>query len=92
MPRRNCNAQRIYRPTESWEGFPKKQLPERPMSSIKTTGESIVREFRLAGRGVRVEIPADRKPISGFERAVRIFLIAAIGWFLGYLHAWMAMK
>ena len=39
MPRKNCNARRIYRPPES-------EISPLPYSHYKTTGESIVREFR----------------------------------------------
>jgi len=64
----------------------------RNTSRIVTTGESIVREFRVAGRGARIEIPVSKKSISTFERVVRIFLIFTAGWLFGYLHAWMAFK
>ena len=82
MPRKNCNAERIYKPDRH---------PELVSGSrINTTGESIVREFRVAGRGARIEIPVSAKPISTFEKAVRIFLIFTAGWFFGYLHHFLA--
>ena len=50
MPRKNCNARRIYKPPESeisplpygYDG----RVKTRSVSHYKTTGESIVREFR----------------------------------------------
>ena len=69
-----------------------KTMNVRNTSRIVTTGESIVREFRIAGRGVRVEIPVSKEPISTFERAVRIFLIFTAGWLFGYLHHFLALR
>jgi hypothetical protein len=72
----------------------------RNTSRVTTTPESIVREFRLstprlrqagiADRWMRIEIPVSEKPISIFERAVRIFLIFAAGWLFGYMHHFLA--
>lgn len=66
--------------------------PPQGGSGLKTTAESIVREFRIADRGARIEIPISKEPISIFERAVRIFLLIVTGWLFGYFHCWMAFK
>jgi hypothetical protein len=65
-------------------------MQARNTSCLKTTGESIVREFRIAGRGARVEIPVSKEPVPIFERAVRVFLIFTAGWLFGYLHYFLA--
>lgn len=62
----------------------------RNYGTILTTPEQIVREFRIAGKGIRVE--SVRQPISKLERAIRIFLLITLGWAIGYLHHFLAMK
>lgn len=53
-------------------------------SQLKTTPEQIVREFRIADRGVRIEYV--KEPVSKLERAIWIFLIFVFGWGFGYFH------
>jgi len=53
-------------------------------SKIVTTPETIVREFRIADRGIRIE--SVKEPVSKLERAIQIFLIFTFGWGFGYLH------
>jgi hypothetical protein len=60
----------------------------RNCGTIKTTPEQIVREFRIAGRGVRIE--SVKEPVSKLERAIQIFLIFVFGWGFGYLHHFLA--
>lgn len=57
-------------------------------SRILTTPEEIVREFRVAGRGLRIE--SAKEPVSKIERAVRIFLWIIVGWAIGYFHHFAA--
>lgn len=56
----------------------------RNTSRIVTTPEQIVREFRIAGRGVRIE--SVKEPVSKLERYIRIFFWIALGWAIGYAH------
>ncbi len=60
----------------------------RNSSRIKTTPEQIVREFRIAGRGLRIE--SVKEPVSKIERAIRIFFWIVLGWTAGYLHHFLA--
>lgn len=53
-------------------------------SQLKTTPEQIVREFRIADRGVKIEYV--KEPVSKLERAIWIFLIFVFGWGFGYFH------
>ena len=53
-------------------------------SRIVDTPESIVREFRIRDRGIRIEFV--KEPVSKLERAIQIFLIFTFGWGFGYLH------
>jgi len=59
-----------------------------PQSKILNTPESIVREFRIRDRGIRIE--SVKEPVSKLERAIQIFLIFAFGWLFGYLHHFLA--
>jgi len=56
----------------------------RNCGTIKMTPESIVREFRIMDRGIRIE--SVKEPVSKLERAIQIFLIFTFGWGFGYLH------
>jgi hypothetical protein len=62
--------------------------PPQGGSGLKTTPESIVREFRIADRGIRVE--SVKEPISKIEGAIRIFLLITLGWGIGYFHHFLA--
>ena len=75
--------------------------PPQGGSGVPDIATQIVREFRIADRGVRIEIPALRDHVQGpkdgrdarpttFERVVRIFLIFTAGWLFGYLHHFLA--
>lgn len=56
--------------------------------NVLTTPESIVREFRIADRGIRIE--SVKEPISKLERAIQIFLIFTFGWMIGYFHHFLS--
>ena len=56
----------------------------RNTSKLVLTPEAIVREFRIADRGVKIEFV--KEPVSKLERAIQIFLIFTFGWGFGYLH------
>jgi hypothetical protein len=60
----------------------------RNTSKLVSTPESIVREFRIADRGVKIEFV--KEPVSKLERAIQIFLIFTFGWGFGYLHHFLA--
>ncbi len=62
MPRKNCNARRIYRPEDYFYGH----IPRgRHFSQIKTAGESIVREHRETMNDERRTM--NEKPRSTFQ-------------------------
>jgi len=60
----------------------------RNTSHIKSAPEEIVREFRIADRGVKIEYV--KEPVSKLERAIKIFLLITIGWMIGYLHHFLS--
>lgn len=69
-------------------GSPPGQWPYRAGGQLKTTPEQIVREFRIADRGVKIEYV--KEPVSKIERAIKIFLIFVFGWLFGYLHHFLS--
>lgn len=58
--------------------------PPQGGAGILTTPEKIVREFRIADHGIRIE--SVKEKVSKLERAIQIFLIFAVGWGFGYFH------
>ncbi len=84
MPRRNENAERVYRPTESWIGLlPYQGRIELRKSGLQVTGESIVRDYRNQVRSEDLKVPKQIH-IQGPPKSLFRKLFDRINWRRGF--------
>jgi hypothetical protein len=64
------------------------RFEERPQRVLEVPAAG-VKDFASSEAPLR---PQAKRSSSLFERAVRVFLLIATGWLLGYLHHFMAVR
>jgi hypothetical protein len=74
-------------PAELVTKIVREEMRKERYGTIKTTPERIVRDYR---NNVGPMVPVIKKETSLLERIIKIFLLIALGWGIGYFHHFFA--